>query len=620
MDELDAEILALAGAETKPERLSPPTTTNGRKRSEPPTSVSPSRLKKSRTAPQKKSKKKSRRGDSEDEEEESELSDAPESEVSEEGEEDEDEDERPAPTRSTNNNTYASSSESSDDEGIFELYPYEGTYKDAADKAKLMAMSEVEREAVLAERATEIERAVQDRHLRTLLRSQSRNAAAAGKESGAGSGRGGNTSGGESGGGSITRRSTRTQTMPQTKKLDSKKGKLDEMKRAREERSTRKDKPSSTGDDELRKKSSIADDDDDDDRVEYANDLYEAKKEEREIELHDVNRARIGRTGFTKLCDYPGFEEAVIDCFVRVSLYDRDTGKNAYRVAQIKGIVTGKPYSLLDGRRRTDKHLQLVQGKAERTFPMDLMSDGAITEAEFNRFKAQLNVDSMPLPPLSLARKKANDLRELDSRTFTPEEISAMIAKRNKDKIDTVSLVVQRSQLKTKREEALLIGDQEEVWRIDKEIEAIDDLQRKAMRGTQPSDDAQAKLAKLNAAARARNREEIRKAELEEKRKARLAAMSDNKLTSEFYNPFQRVKTRAKVMHEDPDAKKVAAAASGDADGVSKATEGVAKTTLSGGATENSGSAVVPVSQKGGKKKGIDDVIASMDLGIEIDI
>ena len=228
----------------------------------------------------------------------SELSDAPESELSEEEEE-----ERPAVTRTTNNR-YASSSEESDDDGIFELYPYEGTYKDAADKAKLMAMPEIEREARLADRATEIERAQQDRHLRTLLRSQSRAAAGNGA---------GNTSGGESAGGGITRRSTRTQTMPQAKKLDSKKGKLDEMKRAREERSTRKDKPSSTGDDDERgRKRSTTSDGDDDGRVEYANDLYEVKKEEREIDVQDVNKARIGRTGFEKLCDYPGFEEAVI--------------------------------------------------------------------------------------------------------------------------------------------------------------------------------------------------------------------------------------------------------------------------------------------------------------------
>ena len=188
-----------------------------------------------------------------------------------------------------------------------------------------------------------------------------------------------------------------------------------------------------------------------------------------------------------------------------------------------------------------------------------------------------------------------------------------MIAKRNKDKIDTVSLVVQRSQLKSLREEALLIGETEEVWRIDKEIEALDDAQRKVLRGSQNQDEGQSKLARLNASARARNREEIRKAELEEKRRARQAALGGQDQKGEFYNPFQRVKTKAKVMHADPDSKKIEATASnGSGDELKTATEGVAKTTLSG--------AIVPVSQKGGKKKGIDDVIASMDFGIEIDI
>ena len=301
-----------------------------------------------------------------------------------------------------------------------------------------------------------------------------------------------------------------------------------------------------------------------------------------------------------------------IDCFVRVSLFDRDTGKNAYRVAQIKGVVPGKPYSLLDGRRRTDKHLQLVQGKAERTFPMDLMSDGAITEAEFNRFKAQLDVDSMSLPALSLLKRKSNDLRNLDSRGFTEEELSAMIAKRNKDKVDTVGLHLKRERLKAAREEADRAGNQDEKWRIDKEIEHIADMQRKALRTASAMDDGQSKLAKHNAAARQRNREEIRKAELGERRRAREAAKGDNKPGSEFYNPFMRVKTRAKVVHEDPSSIKQ----SSQEEEMKKATDAVANTTLTGDAEGGT----VPVSQKGGKKKGIDDVIASIDFGIDLEI
>ena len=72
MDELDAELLALAGEETK-RTPSPPaaTGTNGRKRSEPPTSLSPPKTKKSKSAPGKKSaKRKSRREYSDNEEDE----------------------------------------------------------------------------------------------------------------------------------------------------------------------------------------------------------------------------------------------------------------------------------------------------------------------------------------------------------------------------------------------------------------------------------------------------------------------------------------------------------------------------------------------------------------------
>ncbi|KAI5811613.1 hypothetical protein DFH27DRAFT_605710 [Peziza echinospora] len=633
MDDIDAELLALAGAEAAAAASSGGGGGgNTRKRSEPPTSsaspVKSKKVKKGTSAGAASGKKGRRRGgdsdeDEEEEGEESELSEAPESDLS-EGEEEEERHHRPSASSNSRSNNYHSayaseSSEDDEEENIFELYPYEGTYKDAADKAKLLAMSEIEREAVLAERATEIERAMQDRHLRTLLKSQSRAAANSGNN--ADKNNGGNTSGGDSGGGGATRRSTRAQNMPQAKKLDSKKGKLDEMKRAREERNTRKDKPGSSthGDDEgTSRRRSLADllDDDDDDRAPFAEELYVKKKEEREVDLQDINRARIGRTGFTKLCDYPGFEETIIDCFVRVSLFDRDTGRNAYRVAQIKGITTGKPYSLLDNKRRTDKHLQLVQGKAERSFPMDLMSDGNITEAEFQRFKAQLNVDSMPLPSLSLVRRKANDLRALDSRTFTPEEVSAMIAKRNKGKVDTVSLFAQRSHLKELRATAVLAGDTDEMRRLDKEIHAIEDMSRKALKGSYTADDGQSKLAKHNASARQRNRKEIREAELEEKRKARLHG--DVKPGSEFYNPFQRVKTKAKVMHVEEKKGEMM----GKEEVVKTVTEQVAKTTLGAGRSEAEGppAAGKPVVGEKGKKKGIDDVIASMDFGIEIDI
>lgn len=181
-------------------------------------------------------------------------------------------------------------SSSDEEDSVQDLYPLEGKYKDATDMAGLLAMEEIDREAVLAERAAQIERAQQDRHLRNLLKSRN----AADKANGLAS----------------TRRSARTKSMPKKNEETTKRGKLDELKKIREERSTRAAGSGKTDkEEEGPKRRSLADEEEE--RAGFAEELYTSKKEQREITVSDVNRARIGRTGLGKLCDYPGFEDAV---------------------------------------------------------------------------------------------------------------------------------------------------------------------------------------------------------------------------------------------------------------------------------------------------------------------
>lgn len=182
-------------------------------------------------------------------------------------------------------------------EGANDLYPLEGKYIDHADKAKLLAMTEVEREAVLADRAAKLEREHLDRQLRNLLKS--RNADAAG--------------GGD--GGSALRKSGRTKSAPKKNEEVSKRGKLEELRRVREERKAGGGKTAIADEDASKP---LLDDDDDGGRMD------DSQHEEREITLDDVNRAKIGRTGLAKLCDYPNFEEVV---------------KGMYSYIQIAGLL-----------------------------------------------------------------------------------------------------------------------------------------------------------------------------------------------------------------------------------------------------------------------------------------
>ena len=259
------------------------------------------------------------------------------------------------------------------------LYPLDGKYKDQRDKEELLAMTEVDREAKLAERMAQIEREQQDRHLRNLLKS--RNAADRAKGAAAAA--------------ASTRKSLRTKSAPKKSEEATKRGTLDELRRTKEERRARDERRatggrrSSFGDEDASKRLLLDGDDEPPEEV-YV-------REERPIELDDINKCRIGRTALAKLLDYPKFDEVVKDVFVRLSMFDKESNKNIYRVAQIKGTPstipnavcglltitgfhTGKSYSMLDGARTTNQYLRLVHGKAERDFPMDMMSDTRFTE------------------------------------------------------------------------------------------------------------------------------------------------------------------------------------------------------------------------------------------------
>jgi RNA polymerase-associated protein RTF1 len=176
-----------------------------------------------------------------------------------------------------------------------------------------------------------------------------------------------------------------------------------------------------------------------------------------------------------------------------------------------------------------------------------------------------------------------------------------MIQKRNKDKVDSVNVVLKRGQLRTARETAVNNGDEAEIKRIDQELQELEDRHGKKLSGASQME----RLAKLNAENRKRNIAELRKAELEEKRAARNATVA---------NPFARVKTVAKTRHVTDDKKKEDEPNSADGNGSPKV-DGETKSQAS-----PVGVGLLGSTTKGRRRGGIDEVIANYDFGIEIDI
>ena len=229
-----------------------------------------------------------------------------------------------APMDESDSDSDAPQGKSRDDEES--KYPIEGLFMSHAEKAEIMAMREVDREQILAERKEEKERMRQNALLRQLVTNQEneekkhkkRKASAADLEDG-------------------QRKTSRVRKETSSA--------LDTLKRARAEKSERMRRRDENDRRKERSPSFRIDDADasGDSDVEWAGPSKRKSRtpEVKEIplaELRDVERVRVGRSRFAEVCFFPGFDEAITDCFVRINVGpDPDTRENVYRMAVIRG-------------------------------------------------------------------------------------------------------------------------------------------------------------------------------------------------------------------------------------------------------------------------------------------
>jgi RNA polymerase-associated protein RTF1 len=225
-----------------------------------------------------------------------------------------------------------------------EKYPIDGMFVNLKEKEEIMAMREFDREQILAERAADIERQRQNRQLRQLVARQEdmeqkqqkkkRNADAADLGDG-------------------QRKTSRQRTRLDGTKVGETSSAMGTLLRARAEKSDRqrrreedqkrqKDRHSTHG----RDGDPDGDDEDDDWLGRPSRNSRSPEKEihARELpppELKDFNRVRLGRRQYAEFGFNPGFEEAVVDCYVRINLGSSGSQSgDVYRMARIVGKLT----------------------------------------------------------------------------------------------------------------------------------------------------------------------------------------------------------------------------------------------------------------------------------------
>lgn len=278
-------------------------------------------------------------------------------------------------------------------------YPVDGLFISHGEKAEIMSMREVEREIKIAERREEIERMRQNRLLRHMVVNQDskkRKAAAAELEDG-------------------QRKTSRVRTKVGGTRVGETSSGIDSLRKAREERSNRmqqreqeRDRRRPRSSPSYRRSTSRGGQGDSD--VEWGSPGKSRQKSrtpevvEARAELRDIERVRVGRSRFAEVCFYPGFDDTLTGCFVRINIGpDPRTGEDVYRMAVIKGndqfppkssapvrlanlrsgFTKGRPYAIPNRKGHqfvVETYVKAAHGKAQREWPFISCSDRAFTE------------------------------------------------------------------------------------------------------------------------------------------------------------------------------------------------------------------------------------------------
>ncbi|RMZ84477.1 hypothetical protein DV738_g720, partial [Chaetothyriales sp. CBS 135597] len=482
-------------------------------------------------------------------------------------------------------------SEADDLEEEKPLYPYEKYYYDAADKARVDAMNQLDREQTLAQRIEQVDRHDQDNQLRRMMLNRQKELAKQDKKK-----RKADVADLDE----SQRKSSRQRTKLGGGRAGEQSSAIAAYKQQRAEKNLRDERP----------------------------------KDDPPAELADVQRARIGRDNFAQVWEKPDFEQTAIGCFTRVCLGPgRTPGVNEYRLCQISGFQLGRPYAMTDLAGRpflVDQYVVCTHGKAQKAWSFLECSMSRFTEEEWRRYRLTIANEDCRMPTKGQIAAKLEALGKLIHHKWTDSELNAR-EHRRKALYDKVNRTDEKEQVREELAEARRAGDEQLIEELEEKLANIVPM-KLALNTTlaikdkkKEEDDEAARLAELNRRNLVRDTENIRKAQLAElhKRKAKKHLAPDDL----FDGGSDISRTGTPVNGSNTLKNTPVISRAGTPTPLTLANGSSQRSAFSVGGSQSSTQLSSSQSEK--KKKGIpvirksamdDEILAAVDLGIDIEI
>ena len=245
-----------------------------------------------------------------------------------------------------------------------------------------------------------------------------------------------------------------------------------------------------------------------------------------------------------------------------------------------------------------------------------------------------MDAQGKPLPTKSFLVGKVDEVNAVVNHTFTDEELQEKL--RRSGVLNNRFASIERTQIANRRRVAEERGDEAAIAKCDAELQALNGpklkygtflVAPKEQSSTPAGPTQQERLAELNRINRKKNREDVRKAQLAERKLARESRAAVERGEA-LQNPFARVKTYAKTHHDvhetlaphrarqNASSRDISRAGTPAAVTTPKEPETQKKPDLPSPAQKFTASGMPMI----GNRNMDDEIIAAMDLGIDIEI
>lgn len=194
--------------------------------------------------------------------------------------------------------------------------------------------------------------------------------------------------------------------------------------------------------------------------------------------LMELSKALLTRNQLEDFLDKPMFEQIVIGCFVRIAIGTAPAQlSTVYRLSLIVAVEQSEQEYQMGGR-RTKRVLQLQHGGQRRSFQMHLVSNQAVTSGEFHFWLDACGRDAQALPTLCGIAQKQRDIQRTTNYPNNGGDVELQTTGRQVGK-QPVSSVYRKVFLIMERDIAVDRNDLEKSSQLEQEIKQIDQQAQK---------------------------------------------------------------------------------------------------------------------------------------------